>query len=319
MPIPPPPYNFAAIPEVRGREPVADTPSLPLDLARGSGYLAFVRNGRMETLGVELTSGRLEQIVRLPRQTYLPLITAVATGVFFVAVLLKLYWVAVAGFFAAIAMLLLWTRDTGATTDQGSVPVGLRERVPFHFEETGAPSAWAMTLALAGDAAAFASLAFGLLFLWVIAPNWPPPDLLRGGITASVLAGAGLIAAALAGVRSTAASTLAWPRRREGYLALAAAAQVAASAGLILLVLAVPEPSRHAYGAATLVVLAYVVLHSGVGALLALYGLWRSRTGYVSPARSLDLRIGAQWHFYTAVIGLVALFLVHGMTWVLRS
>jgi hypothetical protein len=70
MPIPPPAYNFAAIPEVRGREPVADTPSLPLDLVRGSGYLAFVRDGRMETLGVELTSGRLEQIVRLPRQTF---------------------------------------------------------------------------------------------------------------------------------------------------------------------------------------------------------------------------------------------------------
>jgi cytochrome c oxidase assembly factor CtaG len=60
-------------------------------------------------------------------------------------------------------------------------------------------------------------------------------------------------------------------------------------------------------------------LHAGIGALLALYGLWCSRTGYVSPARSLDLRIGAQWQNYTAVIGLIALLLIHGMTWTLRS
>ncbi|MGD9614563.1 MAG: cytochrome c oxidase subunit I [Alphaproteobacteria bacterium] len=319
MPIPPPSYNFASIPEVRGREPVADTPSLPLDLARGSGYLAFVRDDRMETLGVELTSGRLEQVVRLPRQTYLPLVTAIMTGVFFVAVLLKLYWVAVAGFAAAIATLFLWTHDTGATADQGSVPAGHRERVPFHFEETEAPSTWAMTLALAGDAAAFASLAFGFLFLWVIAPNWPPPELLRGDIAVSVVAGAGLIAAALAGLRSTAAANLARPGRSDLYLVLTAIAQVAASVSLVFLAVALPGPSRHAYGAAMLVLLAYVVLHTGVGALLALYGLWRSRTGYVSPARSLDLRIGAQWHFYTAVIGLIALLLVHGVTGALRS
>jgi cytochrome c oxidase subunit I+III len=35
MPIPPPPYNFASLPEVRSREPLADDPELALRLARG--------------------------------------------------------------------------------------------------------------------------------------------------------------------------------------------------------------------------------------------------------------------------------------------
>jgi cytochrome c oxidase subunit I+III len=316
---PPTPYNFASIPEVHGREPLADRPALACELARGEGYLGFQRDDRMETLAVEITSGRLEQVVRLPRQSYLPLFTAITTGMFFVGVLVQLYIVAIVGFFATIALALLWTRDSGATVDQGSVSIGREQRAPFHFETTGSPPAWGMTMTLGADAAAFASLAFGLVFLWVIAPNWPPPEALGPSPWLAGLTGAGLIGAAIAAWRSVSASVLARQARRETWLALAGVAQTAALAGLVVMILAVPAPTHHAYNATTFVVLAYVALHAGVGALLAFYGIWRSRRGYVSAVRSLDLTIAAQWHFYTALTGILALLLVLGVSWVLPS
>ena len=80
-----------------------------------------------------------------------------------------------------------------------------------------------------------------------------------------------------------------------------------------MLMAAVPDPTRHAYLAATLVLLAYVALHAALGVVFAGYGIVRSRSGYVSAARSLDVRIGGQWHRYTAAIGLISLLLVQGL------
>jgi cytochrome c oxidase subunit I+III len=315
--MPPPTYNFASLPTVTSRTPLTDargkSGNLAVDLARGQGFLGFVRAGRLETLGVEITTGRLEQVVRLPNSTFLPLWTALVTGVFFVAVLLKFYLVAAAGFVATVAMLLTWTRGWGDRADRGVMTVGLGEEVPPHTEIASAPSNWAMTLALFANCTAYASLAFGMLFLWVVAPNWPSPELVKPGLLASGLIVAGLVAAAFAAVNSVAPAVLARARQRVRWLAVAAAGHVAAVAGFAMLMTAVPDPTRHAYLAATFVLLAYAALHAAFGVVFAGYGLWRSHAGYVSPARSLDLRIGAQWHRYTAAIGLITLLLVHGL------
>ena len=122
--MPPPTYNFASLAAVTSRTPLADAPGLAIDLARGQGYLGFVREGRLETLGVDITSGRLELVVRLPNSTFMPLFSALATGMFFVAVLLKFYLVAVVGFVATIVLLLLWTPGWGDRSDRGLMPVG---------------------------------------------------------------------------------------------------------------------------------------------------------------------------------------------------
>ncbi len=42
------------------------------DLAAGRGYLGFVRNGWMETLAIDMVTGRIDHVVVLPRPTYLP-------------------------------------------------------------------------------------------------------------------------------------------------------------------------------------------------------------------------------------------------------
>ena len=63
---------------------------LTLSLVRGEGYLGFTRNGWQETLGVHMTSGAPEQLIVLPRATYLPLKIALATAA---AVIAMLYFI----------------------------------------------------------------------------------------------------------------------------------------------------------------------------------------------------------------------------------
>jgi cytochrome c oxidase subunit I+III len=77
----------------------------------------------------------------------------------------------------------------------------------------------------------------------------------------------------------------------------------------------VPDPTRHAYAASTAALLVYAGFHAMLGCIFALFGWWRSRAGYVSAARSLDLRIGSLWHDYTAATGIAALLLVTAMPW----
>ncbi len=315
--MPPPTYNFASLPAVSDRSPLKTDPGLPVQLARGQGYLGFVRDGRLETLGVDLMSGRIEQIVRLPASTFLPLISALATGLFFVSVLLKFYLLALVGVGAALVTFLLWTRTSGDTADRGLVSAGRGEQAIFSTESRDAPSAWAMSLALAADAAAYASLAFGLLFLSVVAPNWPPPNMPRLGMVTSAVIIAGLVIAAFAGWRAGRPQVLASGRQRELVLAATAIGHAIAFGALLIAMLSIPDVTRHAYAATALALLAYVALHCGVGIVFSLYGIWRSRAGYVSPARALDISIAAPWHGYTALTGIAALALLVALPWAL--
>ena len=70
MPIPPAPYAFASLPSIDTRADRIVPSELGASLARGDGYLGFVRNGWQETLGVHVTSGAPEQLIVLPRPTY---------------------------------------------------------------------------------------------------------------------------------------------------------------------------------------------------------------------------------------------------------
>ncbi|MDQ2080868.1 cytochrome c oxidase subunit I [Xanthobacteraceae bacterium Astr-EGSB] len=312
---PPPSYNFASIPVVDTRSPLKQSTGLAVALAQGRGYLGFVRDGRLETLGVEVTSGQVEQVVRLPGPTYLPLVSAVATAVFFLAVLFQVYVVAVIGFVATIGTLLLWTRGHGDHADRGAMPIGHGKYVPSHGESGSSPSQWAMWIALFGDATAFGSLAFGSLYLAIVAPNWPPPQLAQWNLLLSGSAAAGLVLAAIAAGRSVSPTVLPHAAKRKRWLFVTAGAHSMALAALVGMAFGVPAPTEHAYGAAALVVLCYVALHVALGAVFALYGLWRSRRGFVSLVRSSDLMIGRAWHAFTAAIGVVTLLLLHAMSW----
>lgn len=310
MPTPPPLYNFASLPHVDRRADMLEPETLGNELAAGRGYLGFVREGRMETLAVSMVSGRLEQVVQLPRNTWLPLWTALATSTFFIAMLAKAYWVLPFSVAAVLILFLLWTKESARRSDGGPLSVGLGASALPHTESPNAPSWWAMLLTLAADATLYASLIFGGLFLWTSAPGWPsaaPPEM---SFTLSLLAAAALAAAGALGVTAT---------RYAGAAPLGVLVASAIAYGLTMLLLmwmaftGMPDRTSHALSAVCFVVLCYVAIHAALGAVFALYGAWRVQQGYVSAQRALDLRIGRLWHFYTAVSGVLGIAFV----WVL--
>jgi cytochrome c oxidase subunit I+III len=303
MPTPPPAYAFASLPHVGTRADTLDPATIGAELAAGRGYLGFVREGRMETLAVEAIGGRVEQVVELPRPSYLPLITALGTGVFFLAMLFKVYLVAAVAPLLIVALFLRWTVGRGRRQDTGPETIGRGVSVPSHFESRGAPSIWATLFALTANATLFASLVFGGLFLWISAPGWPPPGMPRPELIPSlaVLAvlGAGGVAA-WRGVRAGAAGATA-------PLALTLVLHAASASFFAWSALAMADPTAHAAAATVFVALGYAALHAMIGGVFAGYGLWRVGSGWVSPARLLDLRIGLLVHLYAFAAGAVTL------------
>jgi cytochrome c oxidase subunit I+III len=219
--------------------------------------------------------------------------------------LFKLYWLAPPPLLAVVALFLVWTRSTGATQDMGPIPIGLDKAAVPHWEAARPPSWWAMALALAADGTLYASLLFGGLFLWLVAPGWPGPSLPDPAILPSALALAGLALAAIAARRAVA--TLERGANPVAWLAAEALGAALACACLLALAAAIPEPSRHALPATMVAILAYAALHAALGLVFAGHGLWRWRSGHLSARRSLDLRIAMPFQAYTAVAGAVAL------------
>ena len=305
MPTPPTSYAFASLPRIEDRADRLDPDRLGADLASGKGYLGFTRNGWMETLGVDMATGEPDQVIILPKQTYKTLWSGLATGGFVLCLLFKFYLLSLVMLAITIASLIAWTGGMGAREDIGTLPIGHGKAVPPHWETERPPSWWAMVFTISADATLFASLLFGALFLWLVAPGWPPPSPATPDIAFTVACGLALLIAAFSGRRAVAAlqagvSPGAW-------LGAGAGAQLSAVVLFGLMAAKVPEPTAHAHNASVFVILIYGGIRAGIGALFAFYGLWRAYAGYLSARRSLDLRIGRLWHDYAAISGFVVL------------
>ncbi|GGE50755.1 cytochrome ubiquinol oxidase subunit I [Agaricicola taiwanensis] len=308
-PVPPTSYAFASLPVVGSRRPLEDDPDLPRKLAAGEGYLGFARNNWMEVLSVSTGGGDIDHLVMLPRRTFLPLWTALATGVFFLGLLFKLYWLSGIGLIVTVGLLLRWTKGMGLQRDHGPLEIGRGESALAHYEADYPPSRWAMIFALLADGILFGSLAFALLFLWVVAPAWPPADLISGGWLQAFALMAGLGASAMLTRRAIRSGDDATPRERSLLLAAATGLMAVAAAALFFMSV-LPDPTRHAYAAVTAALVVYCLVHAAVGVIFSAYGLYRSKTGYVSAARRLDLVIAQHWHDYTFATALIAMVLV---------
>lgn len=309
-PTPPPSYTFGSLPHIERRADDLNPDQLGSDLAAGRGYLGFMRNGWMETLAIDVVTGRIDHVVVLPRPTYLPFWTAVATALFFASLLAKLYWLSPLAAVVVLALFLRWTPSTGLRGDISDLEVGRGEQAPHHQQADRPPSWWAMVFILTANATLYTSLLFGGLFLWLSAPNWPPPDMDFTFPAFSLAAASGLIVSAI-GARVTTGKSSQTPLGLA--VILIGCLMVTLSAAAIGV--AIPGPETHAASASALAVVVYVGLHASIGGIFASYGLWRWYSGYISAVRSLDLRIARLWHDYTALAGLIGL----GFPFVLQS
>ena len=296
MATPPPAYNFASLPTVASREPLADAPDLALRLARGEGMLATARHGWRETLAVDMTSGAAEHVVVLPGNGWWPIATAAAIGGFFLSMLAGLYWIAPL-FLPVVAWLAWrWAWTNGRRGDVGAVDAGAGLMLPTSFEAARTTGWWGSVFALGASATLFGSLLFGYAFLWTVAPNWPPPALVTASAVVPLLAVAGAAAAG-------------WAMRRGRPLA-ALGGQAAIVAALAVLLAGAPAPTTHAYAATSAAIAGYGIFHALVAALMLAFVAARTRAGFHSAARSGEARIVQLWSDHAAGAGAFAAILL---------
>src|SRR5262245_59926526 len=309
MPIPPAPYAFVSLPRLGTPTDGMTASTLALSLARGEGYLGFARNGWQEALGVHMTSGTPEQVIILPRPTYLPLYTALATAAAVLLMLAGFYALSLAAALLTACLFVLAGQSAGLERDYGPLPVGHGLSLPPHTEVADAPPWWALIFALVADGTLFASLVFGTFYLWIAAPNWPAAVKPEPSLGLAALVVAALLVAAAAARGSMRA--LANGKSMVGWTAIAMLALVIAIAGDVGLIAGViPRPREHALGATAAALLGYIAFHAGVGLLFLTSNLLRRGIGRISARRSLDLRLTRLWLDYSALTAAIALGLV---------
>lgn len=297
MPIPSTTYNFASLPTVTTRDPLADDPDLGVALARGEGLLAEARHGWRETLAVDMTSGTPEHVAILPGNSWLPIATAAMLGGFFLMMLAGLYAVAPVFLVGTVWLGWRWAWTNGTRGDVGMVAIGGGQSLPTSFEAPRTTGWWGSVFALAASATLFASLLFGYAFLWTIAPNWPPPALIPPSLVVPLLAIAGAAAAGIA--------------VRAGRMPVVLGGHLAIVAALILLLTTAPGPSTHAYAATSAALAAYGLFHAGLAAIMTGFVMARAKAGFHSAARATEPRILRLWSDHGAGAGaFVALLLV---------
>ncbi|WP_397473364.1 cytochrome c oxidase subunit I [Pusillimonas sp.] len=306
MPMPPPSYNFASIPDIPGRYPLWERPTLGGEIEGGRMWLAACPPPTRQTLSIEVITGEPRSVIHLPGPTWMPLYCGIATGVFFLALLFKTYVIALAAVAATVLLFAAWIWQLAPKGNPPRVAAGTGVDLPGHWAARGSPGWWGMACALAANTALLSSLIFGCLFLSLYAPNWPPPRRLDPDPWVWVMLGvplAGLLVAALA-----------TPARGRGIAPQAAGVLCAAVAlaAVGVLIHWLEAPTGHAYSALMLVVLVYIGLHLAVALLMALYALCR-RALHAEAVCLEELRVQALWTGYTSLSGLGLLVLMLGL------
>ncbi|MDO5623628.1 MAG: cytochrome c oxidase subunit I [Pseudomonadota bacterium] len=320
MPTPPPAYALAAIPHIDRRADTLAPRQLGPALARGEGYLAGTRHGWQETLGVDATTGALEQIVILPRATFVPLGQALLTGAVVLSVLFGAYALA-GGLAVLLAVAFVWgVQRSGLPRDYGPLPVGMGQHAPPHTEVAQSPPWVALKLLLTSDTALFASLVFGVFYLWWVAPGW---SLTASGLQAAPLGLAALTAFATLLAAGSARWALGSLRAGRSLLPATActllALAVAQALGWHVMRATAPQPTLHAGQALVVALAAFSALHLAVGALMAVSAALRAAGGWLSPRRTLDARVTALWLTFATAVTWVSLALIAFMPALSRS
>ncbi|MBK5926443.1 cytochrome c oxidase subunit I [Rhodobaculum claviforme] len=312
MSLPAPTFNFASLPGPRQvAEAAPDRTALAL--ARGEGLLPGAPRGQRELLVTTAADARPDHVAVLPGNTALPLVLSASIGAFVLLMLAGLYALAPVALVAVAALAWRWHRGLATLAAGGAmVAVAPRLALPVQPGRGRSLTHSGGVALLVADGTLFAALIFGVAFLHVVAPGWPPPPAAAETATGAVLLVAlavGLGVAALAAhvteARQPAGRSLA------GWAVLGLAGNGAALLALALLAgWVMDDPTAHARDALRGVLAGYVGLHALICALMAAFVLDQIRRGEVPTSGAPSgWRL---WQDFATATGLVAVAVVLG-------
>ena len=315
-PLPGPIYGIRSVPQVTSRYPLWDQPELVREVAEARWYLPDAEEGRRETLVTSVLDGEPEQCLRVPGNSFLPMLAAIFIGASFIGTAFHLYWTSLWVGLLGVAVILVWLwRGTAIIPEKAEKDVGRGLSLRLYVSGPSSTGWWAMFITMFGDMTAFASLVFAYFYYWTIHEVFPPlgPDGLPQG--------PGLLWPGLALALLAAAWGLMLLARRRNALGHAAGLRLALAASLLLglgsgaAMLWAPwqaglAPTTHAYPATVWVLLIWTALHLLLGALMQAYCLARSFAGRLTRDWDIDIQnVVLYWHF-AGLTGLVTLLVV---------
>jgi cytochrome c oxidase subunit I+III len=297
------PWGVRSVPEIDSRYPLWDQAHIIRDVDEGRFYLPDAEERKRETLVTTPIDAVPVQCLRVPGDSFLPMIAAIFTGGLFIFATFYWYVAAAVSGVLAVGVILYWLWIGSARIpEKPEKDVGLGLTLPLYASGPASVGWWAMLITMLGDLTAFVGLVFGYFFYWTIREEFPPADAPDLRPWWPVVSAALFLASWLLTIGARG-----WNRggRRilfHGSLGFAALLAIGGSAALVWsLREAGLDPEAHAYAAIVWTLVIWVALHAAAGVLMQLYCMARAAAGYLTPAHDIDIvNVALYWHFATA-------------------
>jgi cytochrome c oxidase subunit I+III len=296
-------YSTRSIPLVTSREPLWDQPDLAKQVEEGRYFLPNSATGLRETIVTSPVLAEPEYVEIIPGPSPWPLISAVFTAFFFLALTVQAYGFATFSGVVMLIAVLRWLWETDRPIRQTSADIGANIQRPTYRIGPSSHGWWALTILFVVFGVIMFMAAFGFLYLYGVHPQFwiAPPDLTTlAPIVALNSAAIGL--AYLAG-RSLRAS--AEPRRRIWIWILMAAVPLVTAcwldartwidAGLI--------PSASGQGATVFAIIAQQGTVVALAVIMCAYLVMRATRGLLVGPRDATLDAVMRVVRFTAIQG----------------
>ncbi len=304
------PWGIRSIPEIDSRYPIWDQKDLVRDIDAGRFYLPDAEEGLRETLVTSVIDAKPLQCQRLPGPSFVPLVSAVVLGGFFVLGTFHLWTPAVVSLVLTIGMICVWLwKGTAAHPEKDEKDVGRGVTLPLYVSGPASVGYWGVFITMLADATAFVCIVFGYFFFWTIHSDFPPKHMTGPGVLWPAIGATLLLGAWVATVLGRRFNKQDRGGRFALSLAAGAALAVLGSAAMIMGPLRTGlEPTSHVYPAIVWLLVLWTVLHVFVGVVMHGYCLvarWRRR---MTQKRDIDIHnVVLYWHFTALTVAITTL------------
>ena len=299
------PWGIRSIPEIDSRYPVWDQPNLIRDIDEGRFYLPDAEEGFRETIITSPVDAAPQQVQRLPGSSFLPFVSALAVGGFFVFGTFHWWWLALASLVFATGAIIYWLWiGTAWIPEKPEKDVNLGLSLPLYASGPISVSWWAVVITMLADFTAFMSVVFGYFFFWTIHDDFPPANMYGPGVLWPSIGGALLLLAWTFTLLARRWNRMDWT---IGFYAAIAAAVLLSLAGAVAL-LAGPwftrlDPTAHVYPATVWMLVIWTAFHVVVGVIMQGYCVARRIARRMTARYDAEIvNVAVYWHFVALTV-----------------